>query len=326
MDIMPTSALPANTGGRPFPQKDNDADLSASPLLITKLHIPRLGADLIARPHLIQWIDERMRGRLVVVSAPAGSGKTTLLSAWAVQSPLAVAWLSLDEGDNDPVRFLNHLVATLRTVLPGLAKDRSAPFVLPQPGALYTAVSALINHLASAPQDVALILDDYHTIRADEIHGAIAFLIDHLPTQIHVLLAGRSDPPLRLARLRASGQLAELRTQDLRFTPEETALFLRQMVGSDMSPQDVSLLQARTEGWIAGLKLAALSLQGRDDVHNVVESFAGSHRYVVDYLIEEVLYPRPPERVAVQCGMRPIGEPGYAEPHRASQPLSGALG
>lgn len=290
---MPTSALPANTGGRPFPQKDNDADLSASPLLITKLHIPRLGADLIARPHLIQWIDERMRGRLVVVSAPAGSGKTTLLSAWAVQSPLAVAWLSLDEGDNDPVRFLNHLVATLRTVLPGLAKDRSAPFVLPQPGALYTAVSALINHLASAPQDVALILDDYHTIRADEIHGAIAFLIDHLPTQIHVLLAGRSDPPLRLARLRASGQLAELRTQDLRFTPEETALFLRQMVGSDMSPQDVSLLQARTEGWIAGLKLAALSLQGRDDVHNVVESFAGSHRYVVDYLIEEVLSRQP---------------------------------
>src|SRR6266702_558594 len=252
-------------------------------LLATKLHVPR--------PQLVRALDEGLARGLVLVCAPAGFGKTALAADWARSGDRRVAWLSLDAGDNDPARFWRHAVAALDQAHPGIA-ERSAPMLgPPAPSAFEGLVTALINELAARPGDgeVLLVLDDYHLIDAAPVHTSLTFLLEHLPPGLRLVLASRSDPPLPLARLRAGGQLAEVRADDLRFTADEAASLLREAIGADLPGEAVAALEARTEGWVAGLQLAALSLRGQADAAGFVAAFSGSHRYVLDYLAQEVL-------------------------------------
>ena len=260
-------------------------------LLATKLHVPRLQPGFVARPRLVQALDEGLARRLILVGAPAGFGKTALLADWARSGDRPVAWLSLDAGDNDPARFWRHAVAALDRARPGIAERVGALLGPPAPASFEGLVTALINELAAPPgqDELLLVLDDYHLIDAQQVHEPIAFLLEHLPPGVHLVLASRADPPLPLARLRAGGQLAELRADDLRFTAEEAAALLRETAGDVLPAAAVVALAARTEGWAAGLQLAALSLQGQADPTGFVAAFSGSHRYVLDYLTDEVL-------------------------------------
>ena len=267
----------------------------AAPLLVTKLHIPRVPAHLVARPRLQERLAAGLAGKLTLVSASAGFGKTTLLSQWVQCCGRPVAWLSLDRGDNDPARFWAYFVAALQTVHETLGEGVLAALQSPQPPPIEPILTTLINEMAEAPSELVLVLDDYHVIEARPIQTGIVFLLDHLPPQVHLAIATRADPPLPLARLRGRGQLAELRTADLRFTRDEAAAFLNQTTGLDLTNEDVSALEARTEGWITGLQMAALSMQRRDDVRGFVRSFAGSHRFILDYLIDEVFQQQPAE-------------------------------
>jgi LuxR family maltose regulon positive regulatory protein len=277
----------------------------AVPLLATKLYIPPVRTGLVSRPRLIERLNAGLHRKLTLVSAPAGFGKTTLLSEWVSEiqnreSKIRVAWLSLDEGDNDPARFLAYLIAAIQKieenvgqgVLGALQSPRLADAnALPPVEEL---VVALINQIHTIPGDFVLVLDDYHLITAQPIHDALIFLLDHLPPQMHLVIATRSDPPWHLARLRGRGQLTELRQADLRFTPDEATAFLNQVMGLGLTGEDVAALEKRTEGWITGLQLAAISMQGRDDVAGFVQAFTGSNRFVLDYLVEEVLEQQPP--------------------------------
>jgi LuxR family maltose regulon positive regulatory protein len=272
----------------------------ATPLLATKLYIPPFRPNLVPRPRLIERLDEGRRSarKLTLLSAPAGYGKTTLLSEWlqsigAETPPTAVAWLSLDEGDNDLSRFLSYTIAALGTVEPGLAEGVLSALQSPQPPPAEEILIALINEIATLPGPILLILDDYHLVDTGSVHDALGFLLRHLPPTLHLVIATRDDPPLRLSRFRARGQMIELRAVDLRFTVSEAAEFLNQMMGLGLEEGDVDLLARRTEGWIAGLQLAAISMQGRGDSAGFIASFSGSHRYVLDYLIEEVLEQQP---------------------------------
>jgi LuxR family maltose regulon positive regulatory protein len=259
-------------------------------LLATKLYIPASRPDLVPRPRLADRLDEGLARGLVLVCAPAGYGKTVLLADWARRGGHPAGWLSLDEGDNDPARFWRHAVAALDRARPGLG-ERVAPLLgPPAPSSFQALVTALINELAAEPdaEETLLVLDDYHVISAQAVHESLAFLVEHRPPGIWVVLASRSDPPLPLARLRVRGQLAEVRAADLRFTPEEAAVLL-QHVAAALPDASVAALAARTEGWAAGLQLAALSLRGQADVAGFVAAFTGSHRYILDYLAEEVL-------------------------------------
>ena len=260
-------------------------------LLATKLHVPRPRPGFVPRPRLVQTLDEGLARRLILVCAPAGSGKTALLAGWAPSGNRPVAWLSLDAADNDPVRFWRHTVAALDRARPGIG-ERVGPLLGPPALASFEGlVTALINDLAAQPGDgeVLLVLDDYDLIDAQPVHGSLAFLLEHLPPGLHLVLASRSDPPLPLPRLRAGGHLAELRMADLRFSAEEAAALLHDAIGADLPAAAVAALAARTEGWVAGLQLAALSLAGQADPAGFVAAFSGSHRYVLDYLAEEVL-------------------------------------
>jgi ATP/maltotriose-dependent transcriptional regulator MalT len=261
------------------------AGLERELLLATKMTIPRLRPGRIDRPRLLRQLHAATSRELVLVCAPAGFGKSTLLADWVRSDPRPVAWLSLDEGDNDPVRFWRHVAAALDTVRPGVAGD----LVGPGTSSVQAVVTMLVNDLAEATEDLLLVVDDYHVIHSPEVHRSVEFLVEHLPSTLRLVVAGRSDPPLPLARLRARGQLAELRAADLRFTFGETAALLGVAAGQELSPQLVAALGERTEGWVAGLQLAALSLRGRADVTQFVAEFSGSHRYVLDYLTEEVL-------------------------------------
>ena len=263
-------------------------------LLATKLHVPGPRPGFVSRPRLADRLDEGLGRGLVLVCAPAGSGKTALLSGWARCGQWPAAWLSLDAGDNDPARFWRHAVAALDRVCPGIA-ERVGPVLGPPPPPSFEGlVTALINELAAQPGagEVVLVLDDYHLIDSQSVHASIEFLLEHRPPGLRLVLASRSDPPLALARRRARGQLAEVRAEDLRFTVGEAAALLQQAAAaSDMALPDaaVAALAARTEGWAAGLQLAALSLRGQADVTGFVAAFTGSHRYVLDFLAEEVL-------------------------------------
>jgi len=259
-----------------------------TPVLHTKLYIPPVRPELVPRPRLVERLNAGLDRKLTLVSAPAGLGKTTLLSEWVRGCGWPVAWLSLDEGANDPARFLAYFVVTLQTIEANVGEGVLSAFQTPQPPLIETVLTALINEIAAMPHHFALVLDDYHLIEAQPIHSALAFLLNHLPPQMHLIIAGRADPPLPLARLRGRGQLTELREDDLRFTLDEATAFLNQVMGLALSDQDIAALESRTEGWIVGLQLAALSMRGRHDVGQFVESFTGSHRYVLDYLIEEV--------------------------------------
>jgi LuxR family maltose regulon positive regulatory protein len=299
--------------------------------LQTKLFVPPIRPEWVSRPQLTERLNVGLNRKLTLVSAPAGFGKTTLVSEWVhgrgtdacprrrgsavippagastadeASVPLPVAWLSLDEGDNDQTRFLTYLVAALQAAEADIGKGILAALESPQPPPADVVLTSLINEIAAFPARMLLVLDDYHLIEAQPVHDALGFLLDHLPPAarplggLHLVISTREDPPLHLARLRARGQLTELRATDLRFTPTEAAEFLNRVMGLDLSAEDIAALETRTEGWIAGLQLAALalqgpSMQGREDVTGFVRSFAGSHHFVLDYLVEEVLEQQP---------------------------------
>ncbi|MBN1180304.1 MAG: tetratricopeptide repeat protein [Anaerolineae bacterium] len=261
-----------------------------TPLLKIKLYVPPVRPGLVSRPRLVERLNASLSSQLTLLSAPAGFGKTTLLSEWVhAGTPRPIVWVSLDETDNDPVRFLAYLDAALEEI--GVRSEAPLPSLAPI--SPETAVTALINHLTVDPHPFTLILDDYHLITARPIHDAVAFLIEHLPATVNVIVATRADPPFPLHRLRGRGQLIELRMADLRFTSQEAADFLNQAMHLDLSPEDIEALNARAEGWVAGLQMAAASMQGLDDATRFIHAFTGSDRYILDYLIEEVFHRQP---------------------------------
>ncbi len=272
------------------------------PILATKLYLAPPRPGIVPRPRLIERLnDGLMAGRkLTLISAPAGFGKTTLVNDWVVSpghhppghlSERIVAWLSLDNGDNDLTRFLTYIVASLQTVSIEIGKGVLGEIETSQPPATNykSLLATLINEIAVIPDNFILVLDDYHVIDSELIDHALTYLLDHLPKQMHLVITTREDPSLPLARYRARGQLTEVRAIDLRFTAEEAGVFLNQAMNLNLSVENITALEARTEGWIAGLQLAALSMQGRDDIANFIQAFTGSHRFVLDYLVEEVL-------------------------------------
>jgi LuxR family transcriptional regulator, maltose regulon positive regulatory protein len=261
-------------------------------LLATKLHVPQTRPGFVTRPRLVDRLAPTQEGALTLVCAPAGFGKTALLADWARHDPRPIAWLSLDEGDNDPARFWRYVSAALDRVRPGLGERMAA-----SPGSSEAVVAALVNQLADESDPVVLVLDDFHVIEAPPVHQSVEALLAHLPPRLRLVLASRSDPPLALARLRASGQLTELRAAELRFTPEEAEALLREAVGTDLPEGAATALTRRTEGWAVGLQLAALSLRSHRDPAGFVASLTGSHRWVLDYLTEEVLARQPAELV-----------------------------
>jgi len=290
----------------------------AMPILATKLFIPPPRPKVVRRLHLIERLNEGLRRKLTLISAPAGFGKSTLVSEWIASCALPVAWLSLDIGDRDPTRFLNYLIAALQTLaLPqehvgsALTKtsnernDANAQGKLAahigsralgmlqspqlQPSSLESTLTMLLNDIATIPHHFVLVLDDYHVIDAKSVDDALGFLLEHLPPQMHLVIVTREDPDLPLARLRAQEQLTELRAAHLRFSAFEVGEFLNQVMGLNLSAENITALETRTEGWIAGLQLAAISMQGHRDVTGFIKSFTGSHHFVMDYLVEEVL-------------------------------------
>jgi LuxR family maltose regulon positive regulatory protein len=289
-EVWGVMAEPPTTSPRGVAAQERDV------LVATKFHVPRAG--FVPRPRLLTRLTGGIERGLTVVCTPAGFGKTTLLGDWVRRGRRPAAWLSLDAGDNDPVRFWRYVAAALDRIRPGLREQVAAMLDGLQQPSLEAVAIAVINELSppAAGAEVALILDDYHLIEAPPVHASVTFLLDRLPPELRMVIASRADPPLPLARLRARGQLAELRADDLRFTLGETAAFLREATGVDLPAASVAALQERTEGWAAGVQLAALSLQGQADPAGFVATFAGGHRYVLDYLTEEVLA-RQPERV-----------------------------
>jgi LuxR family maltose regulon positive regulatory protein len=272
-------------------------------MLATKLYMPPPRPNVVLRPRLSERLNEALPAgrKLTLISAPAGFGKTTLVSAWLagcerLEPKVRAAWLSLDEGENDPVRFLTYLVAALQTLAPTIGEGVLGMLRSPQPAPTEALLTTLLNDLATLSDPFVLVLDDYHLIEAHAVDKALAYLVEHLPPQMHLVMATRQDPPLPLARFRAQGHLTELRAADLRFTTAEAAAFLTQVMGLPLSAGEIAALEARTEGWIAGLHLAALSLQGQQDPTRFIQSFTGSHQFVLDYLVEEVLGQQP-ERI-----------------------------
>jgi LuxR family maltose regulon positive regulatory protein len=265
----------------------------AMPLLTTKLYVPPIRPKLVSRPRLIERISAGLHRKLTLISAPAGFGKTTLLSECAACCGRPVAWLALDEADNDPNRFLAYLIAALQKIEGGVGKRALSVLQAPQAPPVASLLADLINELAAVSAPFVLVLDDYHLIEAQPVHDILAFLLDHQPSQMHLVIATRTDPPLPIARLRGRGLLTEVRQDDLRFTLDEAAEFLNEAMGLQLLTDDVAALASRTEGWIAGLQMAAVSMQGRDDRAAFVHAFSGSHRHVLDYLMEEVLIRQP---------------------------------
>ena len=289
----------------PEPQRDT--------ILATKLYVPPPRPNLVPRPHLLERLDRGLACRLILVSGPAGFGKTTLLSEWIHQTdegggrkdtgvhplsftphPSKTAWLSLDASDNDPVRFLRYVTAALRTIAPQVGETALALLQAPQPPPVESILTGLVNELCATSDTLLLVLDDYHAIDAAAVHGAVTFLLDNLPPCLHLVIATRADPPLPLARWRSRDQLLEIRSDNLRFTSDEATAFLNRVMGLSLSPEDIAILEARTEGWVVGLQMAALAIrplatQGRQNVLSFVRSFSGSHRYILDYLVEEIL-------------------------------------
>lgn len=276
----------------------------STPILATKLYVPLPRSRMVSRSHLIEQLNEGLRRKLTLISAPAGFGKTTLVSEWIAACERPAAWLSLDEGDNDPTRFLTYLVAAMHTVAADFGEGVLSVLQSPQPPPIESILTSLLNEIAVAADSFTLVLDDYHAIDARpgapvSIDDVLTFLLEHLPPSMHLVIATREDPGLPLARLRARGQLAELRAADLRFTSAEAADFLNRVMGLNLSAEDIDALEARTEGWIAGLQLAALalhaplSMQGHQDTAGFIKSFTGSHHFVLDYLVEEVLQQQP---------------------------------
>lgn len=262
-------------------------------ILTTKLYIPPSRHQSVKRARLIERLNDGFDRKLILVAAPAGFGKTTLVSEWIAQLDCPVAWLSLDENDSDESRFLAYVIATLQTIEPQIGETLSEALQSPQFPSIEQLLTTLLNDTATLSDDFLLILDDYHFIENAIIDQAITFLLDYLPPHMHLVIITREDPPLPLSRLRVRGQLTEIRASDLRFSIDEAGKFFNEGMGLQLSEQDITTLEARTEGWIAGLQLAALSIQGQTDVHGFITAFAGDNRYIVDYLVDEVLQHQP---------------------------------
>jgi len=268
-------------------------DRVAYPLLATKLFQPPVRPGRLSRPRLTAGLDLGRDHRLSLICAPAGFGKTTLVSEWISQNGQPSAWLTLDEGDNDPVRFWMHLATAIQRLHPRIAADALSLLRFGDSQLLSPAVDALIAGLAAAPEAFVLVLDDYHYIQQPTVHQGVVRLLDHLPHSVRLVITTRSDPPLALARRRARGELLELRAGDLAFTRDEAAAFLTKVMQLDLNEAEIAVLEGRTEGWIAGLQMAALSLKGRPDPGRFVADFAGSHRYIFDFLIQEIFQAQP---------------------------------
>ncbi len=267
--------------------------LSSLPLLKTKLYVPTPPTPRVMRSRLIDCLDGVAQKSLTLLSTPAGFGKTTLLAEWIARSSMPIAWLSLDAGDNDPYRFLSYLVEALGSFQEGLGIKALEIMQSPQGVPPRVILASLINDLERVAESCVLILDDYQFVTDPEVHATVSYLLDHLPRNLHLVIATRSDPALQLGRLRADGRMLELRTQDLRFSTDEAVDFLNGAMRLGLSKEDAEVLAARTEGWAAGLKMAALSLNGRENASEFIRAFSGSHRYVLDYLMEEVLRRQP---------------------------------
>jgi LuxR family maltose regulon positive regulatory protein len=293
--LSPDSTTPSSS--QP-PARPSAISMPSLHLLATKISVPSLRLNVVTRPRLTERLNAAMKGQLALVVAPAGWGKTTLLSAWHAEASFntwPLAWVSLDAGDNDPTRFWTYVLAALNTVHPGVGETSLVLMYGSSSPPIEEVLTSLLNALSRLPTESILVLDDYHLIEVEAIHDALVYFVEHLPPNMHLVIASRSDPLLPLARLRARGALTELRADNLRFTSEETTAFLTGVMGLSLSAEEVAALESHTEGWIAGLHLAALSMQGRDDVAGFIAAFTGSHRYVVDYLIEEVLLRQPEE-------------------------------
>ena len=266
----------------------------STPLLSTKLHIPASRAHLVPRPRLVASLNQGSSSKLTLISAPTGYGKTTILCQWLSNCNLPTAWLTLDRADNDPARFLSYLIAAIQRVEPDLGSDaletlRSSSVVSPGTRSpIRLALTLLLNDLATAPRAFILVLDDYHLIENTRVHELVTYLLDNQPAQLHLVIATRVDPPLPMARLRAQAQLVEVRAGDLCFTSAEFFAFFNDVMGLAITPEQVAVLERRTEGWIAGLQLAALSLREQEDIIGFIDAFTGSHRFILDYLTEEV--------------------------------------
>ncbi|MES0361772.1 MAG: LuxR C-terminal-related transcriptional regulator [Anaerolineales bacterium] len=264
-------------------------------LLNTKLYIPKHRLGLVQRSRLTDRLNSGLPQKLALVSAPAGFGKTTLVSEWVHQQERPAAWLSLDEADNDLTRFLSYFVAALQRIETDTGASILSLLQSTQSPPIEAILTFLINEIAAISDNFVLILDDYHLITDQSIHDALGFILDHLPPNMHLVLIGRVDPPISLSRLRVQGEMNEIRTNDLRFTENEAASFLNDLMKLDLSPEDISALESRTEGWIASLQLAGLSLQGRQDKKEFVATFSGDHHYILDYLVDEVMSRQPEE-------------------------------
>jgi LuxR family maltose regulon positive regulatory protein len=270
------------------------APVPPEPLLATKVAVPLLRPGLVSRARLIEALNQHSGSRLLLLSAPAGFGKTILLTQWSAQSRARVAWVSLDAGDNDPIRFWRYLITALEMVAPGVGQETLELMQGRQSAPMESMLVSLLNRLAFLSEEMVLILDDYHLISMQEIHESLLFLVDHLPSKLHLMIASRTDPPLAVARLRVRQQVAELRASDLRFTTEEVAAFFTTGMGLHLSSDQIAALAASTEGWIAALQLAALSLQGQEDISRFLRAFtAGTHPSLAEYLAEEVLHQQP---------------------------------
>jgi LuxR family maltose regulon positive regulatory protein len=274
----------------------------STPILLTKLFIPENRPELVSRSHLVDQLNNGLHHKLTLISAPAGFGKTTVVTNWLhsqqgdEEPPFLIGWLSLDEDDNDPVRFLTYLITALNRI-PGLETEIGFGALqiaqAPQPPPPQTILTAVLNEITLITNKIVLVLDDYHLIDSQPVHDALIFLLENLPPQLHIVITTREDPPLQISRLRTRGQLNEFRAVHLRFSTAETDEFLNQIMGLGLSTQDITALEKRTEGWVAGLQLAAISMQGRTDISNFIQSFTGSHHFVIDYLVEEVLKHQP---------------------------------
>jgi LuxR family maltose regulon positive regulatory protein len=267
----------------------------AGPLVETKLFIPRPRRTAVARPRLSERLSRGAESRLTLISAPAGFGKTTLLAEWLAEAAAdqrSVAWLSLEESDSQPASFWTYVLTALQTVVPGVGAS-ALPLLQSAQPPIEAVLATVLNELGTVPNDVHLVLDDYHLVDGPGVQAGMAFLLAHLPPRVHLLVSTRADPALPLARLRARGELVEVRAADLRFTLDEAAAYLNEAIGLNLAANDIAALEGRTEGWIAALQLAALSMQGRADVAGFIAGFTGDDRYIVDYLVEEILSRQP---------------------------------
>jgi LuxR family maltose regulon positive regulatory protein len=289
-----TMTFPALPAPLP-PSMPSELALSPGFPLLPKLSPPRQPAMLVTRTRLLDQLNQILTHQLTLISASAGFGKTTLMSCWAAHYGCPIAWLSLEETDNEPLSFWSYVVAALRTQEPGIGGTALSMLQAPQPPALMTMLATLINDLTTVQRDMVLALDDFHAINHPTIISSIQFLLDHLPANLHLILAGRTDPPLTLPRLRARRQLIELRDQDLRFTRAEAALFLTRIMGFALQEADIDVLEQRVEGWIAGLQLVALAMRSRADYSTFVQQLSGSQRFVFDYMQDEVVERQPQE-------------------------------